>query len=330
MFDDKRFTALQKRYEEITAQYLTLIEDKRNEAAKTVVSKGCLYNVLPFEAELRGDKLKGKILPEPIIHNDCNIYRLDGQNKVLLVENMSEFLKMPAYFSLYTYHNSYIERIYGDNRKPYRVELAYLKSDIIIEKLCWAKESCNIEIYAYDQSVLKKISLFQRQHKGGHESNFDLEFIYDTKSVLSCIRRLWPSGHTEMTYSTMKINFKAFGQKLFESSEQAVSAFLSEHSGEQFTRFALDCYSGHGYVSLCMDNSTDDNFKESPADWAYCDFASLPLIEFPLDDKQEETLMKTIVKFAGKLKESDCFKPMMANPAFKNLVFNHNETICEL
>jgi len=53
MFSDERFAALKERFEQVKKQYLHMIDEMRNAAAKTVVSKGHMYDVLPFEWELR-------------------------------------------------------------------------------------------------------------------------------------------------------------------------------------------------------------------------------------------------------------------------------------
>jgi hypothetical protein len=247
---------------------------------------------------------------------------------------MSEFLGIFCEFSIYTYHDNYIEHLYGNNHSsitgPNRVEWAYLDSDTVTEKLYWAMYGFGIDIYIYDQSFLRKIHHVSRQHDDGSDYIREYEFIYDAKNTLSCIRQIWPEGGTRMIYSTMRINYKAFGAKLLECAQQAVSAFLCEHDGEQFTRFAMYCFTGHSYVCLCMDTSTDDETEESPADWTYFDFANFPLIDFPLDDQQEENLMKSIVKVAKEFKETECFQTLTANTAFRIMVFNHEYLICEL
>ncbi|MCL1918285.1 MAG: hypothetical protein FWG14_08215, partial [Peptococcaceae bacterium] len=302
MFKDKRFTAMQQRFREVSKLYPKMIEDRRSEAAKTVVSKGRLYNVLPYEAQLQGDKLNGKILPEPIIHTDCYIYRFDEQGRVVLTENMSEFLERPAFFSHYSYYEDYIERIYGESEEPYRVDWAYMKNGIVKEKLVWSDEEQEMEIYIYDQEVLTDIQLFGKTYPA---SNFKL--LYDAKSVLACIHRTWEDGQRKMVYTTETINFKKFSHKFLLGLENAVIVFLEEHKNEKFTRFAMDCYSGHNYVSLSMDTSADEEYKDSPVDWLYYDFASLPLIDFPLDDRQEDKLIKAVVQAARALKRSEGF-----------------------
>ena len=333
MFTDERFTALNKRFEWVKGQYLNLIEEKRNAAVKTVVSKGYICDVLPFENELYGYKLNGKILPKPVAHDDCHIYHLDSQDKVILIEDISTFSTKLDYsigfYTLYTYNENIIERIYGNNTEPYQVKWAYSESGKIKETLCWAKEAHDIEVYNYDEAILKTIRHFQKQHKDNRESQFDLEFIYDGKSTLACIRRVWQNGYTQMDYSIKKINYKSLKQRLLTETEQAVVAFLQAHNVEHFTRFALDCYTGHGYVSLCMDTNSDEKYKDSPADWAYCDFASLPLIEFPMDDNQTEKVKKVVIQVAEDLLKAESLRKLTTDSAFKILVFDHNELLDE-
>ncbi|MDR2904841.1 MAG: hypothetical protein LBU73_02690 [Helicobacteraceae bacterium] len=324
MFSDEKFTALKKRFAEVKKHYLSMIDEKRNVAAKTVISKGCMYNVLPFENEQHGYKVNGKIIPAPIMRDDCYIYRLDENGRVILMENMSEFLKIPTYFSLYTYFEDYIEHIYGDNSAPYRAEWAYRESGTVKKILCCAAKSCSVNLLEYEDSVLMGIRFFTDSGQP-----FNLQFLYDANGALQAIFRIWPKGQKATIYSTAKINYKALGLRLFAETEQAVSAFLKEHDGEHFTRFALDCYTGHGYVSLCFDTDLSEQYKDSPADWAHCDFASLPLVEFPLDDEQIAKVKKTAIKVAGDLLKSEAFRTLAQDGAFRILVFDHNELLCE-
>ena len=326
MFSDERFDKLKARFGQVKKEYMAMVGEKRKTAAKTIVSNGCLYNVLPFENELNGEKVNGKIIPKPIPHNNCFIYRLDESDRVSLVENMSDFLEAPAFFSLYAYSDDRIEHVYGDNTRPYRVKWAYLEPGGRTKEILCFDKVFSIDIFEYTESVLTQIR-FLRETKGGH--SFDLKFHYDEKAVLQAIHRVWQTGSIETVYSTAKANFKALGQRLFADTGQAVSDFLRQHESERLTRFALDAYTGHGYLSLCMDTGLDDRFKYSPADWEYCDFRSLPLVEFPLDDKQSQKLRKTLVQLARDLLESDCLRNLTASPTFKILVFDHNGLIAE-
>ena len=75
-------------------------------------------------------------------------------------------------------------------------------------------------------------------------------------------------------------------------------------------------------MSLCFNTRNDEKYWDSPADWAYFDFKSLPLIEFPLDDSQTDKLRKTLIQLAGDLSNSEVFiKPVRV------LLFDHNEDI---
>jgi hypothetical protein len=198
MFSDKRFGEVKKRFNQVQANYFNLIEEKRKSSKKTIISKGRLYNVLPFENERTGFKVKGKIISEIIIHNECYIYRFDSQNNVTLSEQMSKFLKIPTYFTLYSYRDDFIERIYGDNDELYRVEWVYLEQKKVKEMLCWSVKSCIFEVYNYDQSMLQSINCFQKPHKET-ECNYDIIFHYSNET-LSSIHRKWPTGEEETDF----------------------------------------------------------------------------------------------------------------------------------
>jgi hypothetical protein len=333
MLNDERFAILKERFEgfeEIKKSYFDMIEEKRNAAAQTIISKGAMFNVLPFENEQHGNKVKGKVLPEPIIHDDCRIYHLDGERRVLLEEMMSEFLKMPANFSLYTYFDDYIECIHGTNHEVIAVSRAYLCNGMVKEMLSWAVRGCSISFYDYEQSTLTAIRVCQREHLKEDEIRSAYEFSYDTKGALSCIRRVWENGGSQVEYSTMKINYKALEQRLFTEAEKAVSEFLQQNKAEKFTRFSLDCYSAFGYIVLCLDTDDDEEILHYPACWKYPDFATLDLIDFPLNDTQEKKVHKTIIKVADDLLKADFFSNLAADDKFKFLVFDHHGLLISL
>lgn len=335
MFDDAQFEALQERFADVGEQYSELIEQKRSESVENIIVKGNLYDVFPYEIEQRGDKRKGKTLTEIIPHNECHIYHFDAEQRLILIENVSPFAfdRFPiAYYTLYSYNSGYTEKIYGAIDKPYRVEWGYYSQGLMQETLCWAKQSCNKEEYLYNGELLQAIHHTQRQHKDGAENSFDLQFVYNDKKELTSIFRKWPSGRTEITYSTQKINYKKLEDTIYNKCFDAVSAFLNENKGKTFTRFAMDSYTGDisSYACLAFDQSGDAKYADSPADWTDFDFASFDLINFPLDDQQIEKLQEVLAKVAVRLVAANAFSPHQNNPAFKVLLFDHNAPLTEI
>jgi ribosomal protein L33 len=314
---------------------MSLVEEKRCQAIRSVFSKDRLLNVLPYEAEKDTKKLDGKALTEPPDGNHF-IYRFDDRDRVILIETVDPF---PYYFAIYTYHDDVLEKIFGDvfsgKYGITYVEWAYLESGAVVEKLRRWEKSSVMEVYSYDQAVLRIINCHQIWDNNDSGISYDYEFTYDVEGVLCSIRRVDSSGDSEMIYATSKakkevskrINFKKFGQTLRDSMEQAISAFLSEHEWERFACLALNFFTGFGYVTLSMGTDADYKEDDHPTTWTYPDFASFPLFDFRLSDSQTFTLSLTTHDIARGLIKSDCLKALTANGTFQISVFSHGDKI---
>ena len=81
-----------------------VIEQVSSAIIRTVITKGEIVNPTPYYQERLGCKLNGKIIPSPIISNDCMKYHYDNENRIIMVEEYSVFLKKFRIIELYFYN----------------------------------------------------------------------------------------------------------------------------------------------------------------------------------------------------------------------------------
>lgn len=331
IWEGTEFLALKAKFEQAKIDYLKLIEEARSRSVKQIISKGQIYNVFPFEVEQHGFKRNGKVIPEIIIHNDCYIHHFDAQDRLILKENISEFLSIPAYFSLYYYTDSTVEYIYGDNNGIYRYQIFYLSEDgKFIENKAYALRSKIHETYHYENDLIVGS---ERHHvefakEPISDNVYRYDYLYDKQRKLSQIFLFYAFGGKEIVYSTQKVNFKKLEQRILLEIKDSLTKFLLEHKDKQFTRLGIDCNSPD-YLCICMDDSVDDNILYSLADWEYVELTTIDLVDFPLDDAQNEKLLVCISKVLLNLLSLEEFKHLFETPNFKVVFQDHQGEVKE-
>lgn len=60
---------------------------------RTVITNGEIANPTLYYHERMGSKLNGKIIPSPIVSNDCMKYHYDSEDILIMVEEYSVFPK---------------------------------------------------------------------------------------------------------------------------------------------------------------------------------------------------------------------------------------------
>lgn len=325
IWEGEEFTKLESNYKHACENWQSLIDNARSRSVRTTITKGEIIDVFPFENEQYGNKTNGKQIPEVVMDNDCYIHHFDQEGRLILKENMSEFLSAPYYFSLYHYHKDSVEYIYGAINSVYRYQL-FILSDIgeFVRNLTYAKEGKLYEYYYHENGRIVKSELHQIQNEQNiiHDYYCQYDYLYDKKDTLQLIHRTDAHGGMDTTYSLKKINFKKLEQRIFEEMKSGMEQFMDTHKGEQFTRFAIAADSPHS-MYLYIDTSADPEYLQYPADWKYTEIVTVDLIDHPLDDQQTEKLMDCIAKSLIALLNLDMFSELIKNQNFKALLFDH-------
>lgn len=331
IWEGKGFFNLETKFKQAKKDYLKLIKEAQSLSVKQIISKGQMYDIFPFEAEQHGYKYNGRIIPEVIVHNECYIHHFDANDRLILKENMSSFLQKPAYFSLYYYTDTTIEYIYGDNNGIYRYQIFDLSEDSkFIGNMVYATMGKNYETYYYEGDLIVRSERhsIEFNRKPQFDGFYQYDYLYDRQGKLSQIFCNYPFGGKEIKYSTQKVNYKKLEQRIFDEMRNSLCEFLSEHKDEKFTRFGLDCNTPDN-LFLCMDDTDDDKILYSLADWQHLELAMIDLVDFPLDDQQNEKLLASIAKALVNLVSLDEFKSLFEISNFKIVFLDHQGEVKE-
>lgn len=152
--------------------------------------------------------------------------------------------------------------------------------------------------------------------------------MYDKKGKLSQIFCNYPFGGKEIEYSTQKMNYKKLEQRFFDEMRDSLTQFLIEHKDAKFTRFGIDCNTPND-LYLCMDDSEDEDLLFIIADWQYTELGIINLVDFPLDDQQNEKLLASIAKALVSLVSLEEFKSLFETPNFKIVFLDHQGVVKE-
>ena len=207
MFDDAIFEELRKKFKETKAGFNEIISEVRSRAVKTVYSKGELHNVLPFENELMGSKVSGRVIPNEIIDDNCNRYSYDDKGRVILKENMSSFLKMffydtdnitTMYWSYYDLSN--ITRYEMKNGRPNKAYSVAIGGERTADYIYNGNELAAVEEEYTHESMRRKLC-----------------FYYKKDGKLLKIIGRYENGYSNVCFTSEKINYKKLEERLFES-----------------------------------------------------------------------------------------------------------------
>jgi hypothetical protein len=190
----EKFVATQKRQDE-------LFEDLKSKSSRTVITKRPLYNVLPYENEITGYKLNGKVLKQVIQHKDCYIYYFDVNNNLVLIENMTDEFPKPYYFTMYFYCENMIETMYWQSDRLSNITHYVFQNGIVTDKVMWAERGSSFAHYEYQNDMLVKIATWAKEHKQEEWTKSDIVFHYDLNNIIKEIHQIYPDGYSRMKYS---------------------------------------------------------------------------------------------------------------------------------
>lgn len=70
-----------------------IIQSVFKQISHTIITKGRIANTCLFDEERLGNNVNGKVVSSPIVSNDCMKYHYDNNNRIIMVEEYSVFLK---------------------------------------------------------------------------------------------------------------------------------------------------------------------------------------------------------------------------------------------
>jgi len=166
---------------------------------RTIISKGAIYNVRPFEIERAGFKKGRQLKKMPASIKNTHIYYLDESGRILLVEiyGQSENIINKEFYS---YGENYVERSYFASAGKLRnVSRLMLENGLIKKDLNWGEYGCSISDYQYSGGKLERVIVRQKEHADNSFGEFEVNFEYSGEELIKIVN-VFPNGYREQRF----------------------------------------------------------------------------------------------------------------------------------
>ena len=319
MLDERIFADLADRFADTKNRFDEVLLQLRSKTVKTVYSKGNLLDVLPYENELMGCKVNGKIIENEIVNDNCYRYSYDEEGRVILKENMSSFLGKFYYSTMYFYGEDSITTMYWAEKTLYNITLYFMREGRIREKYFAPRENRCYSEYKYENGVLTCIDEYR---KAGKEQKL---FYYKQNGELLKIIRSYDNGYTEVCFTTQKIQYKKLEERLYNELIDVFNDFVQNHGEEKLSALAFVVWTGHGNMTVSAHTGALDGKEHYPAEWSFNELANLELVQQPLDEKEAEHVLASAIRAADRAVMSKEFEKIKKEKDFYCTVFEHDE-----
>ena len=319
MLDERIFADLKVKNADVENRFDELLSQLRSKAVRTVYSKGVLQNVLPYENELSGYKVNGKIIEKEIIDDNCYRYSFDDKGRVILKENMSAFLGKFHYYRMYFYSEDRITTMYWTDNELSSITIYRMRDGRIEDKYFGTGKSRCYSEYVYENGVLKSIDEYRNGRK---EQKL---FYYKKNGDLLKIIRSCANGFTDTIFSTQKIQYKKLEERLYNELLDVFAVFAQKHGEEKLSALGFVVWTGHGYMTVSAHTGAVNNKECIPAEWSYNELAKLELVRQPLDESEAEHVLASAVKAVDGAVMSEVFEKIKKEKDFYCTVFEHDE-----
>ncbi|MGK5059079.1 hypothetical protein ACQ4WY_19335 [Janthinobacterium sp. LB2P49] len=192
----EQFHAIASKTDSFMTTYLDAVKLR---VARTLISKGLLCNVRPFEAQRAGFKPGKELKSLPAKLKDTHVYHLDGEGRVILVESYggsAAVINRSFYFHEYGKLKSVHFNAGGSLRN---VMLSFLDGGRIMQDINFGKfgeGSCD---YLYEDDRLQSIIIRQREHGQENHTGYQILFGY-VDGQMDNISHVFPNGYQEQRY----------------------------------------------------------------------------------------------------------------------------------
>jgi hypothetical protein len=205
-FDDlnsiKLIDFLKNDFEESQEKFLHFSEMIKSEVVKTILSKGHIFNLRPFEKEISGYH-RGKIIPRmPKLFKGLYVYYFDNQKRIIKVENYKNNVFLDTEFCFH--EQGQLKSYYFNNRRLRNIKLSLIENDFTQSVFNYGSNGCTISKYIYNKNdELTNILSNTKEHQKENWSYFEIIFTYEN-SELSKIMKTFSNGYSKELYPTLE------------------------------------------------------------------------------------------------------------------------------
>lgn len=303
---------IESKFNEYKQNLSNIINTVSSAIHHTVISKGDLVNPTPYYHERMGTKLNRKILQSPIASNDCMKYHYDNENRIIMVEEYSVFLKEFLITDIYFY-NELTERLHLSSGSL--VRLFVFDHAFSNTKLCLSFAGRNgfiVEEFAYDKDVLTEIKITRSKADPDNQTEV-YKFIYENHKLIQ-IERICQNGYSELKYTTKKPNFNNIKEDTYKALKQIIADY-----GGSFTALGIEGFVDQQQPMFCVCFTNENQPSDLIADWNM-KMHDLWLYDWQFNDSQEKKCVKIIAEIIVALVEEGLLKDKQ--------IYFHQSQVC--
>lgn len=193
---EKRYVEVSSDCEKYLSEYTSFISSNLN---STIISKGPLYNLRPYEIERVGFKKGRQLNKLPSAIKNTHVYYFDKLDRIILVKiyGQSENIVNREFC---VYGDNCLERVCFTSAGTLRnISVSFFEGSVVKKDVNWGMYGCSISNYIYNEYVLEKITVQQKEHDDPSFSEFDVIFKYKNNE-LETITNVFPNGYQEQRF----------------------------------------------------------------------------------------------------------------------------------
>lgn len=168
-------------------------------STRSVISKGALYNLSPYEIQRAGFQKGRKLNKLPNLMTGVHAYHFDESERVTFIEVYGQTVNIVSK-EFCMHKDNELERFCFTSTGSLRnILISQSECGRIEREVNWGMYGCSVSEYVYHGSMLQKISVRQKEHVDDLFSEFDVVFDYIDEE-LKAITNIFPNGYQEQRY----------------------------------------------------------------------------------------------------------------------------------
>ncbi|MDN2699394.1 hypothetical protein O0882_24070 [Janthinobacterium sp. SUN073] len=192
----EQFHEIASKSDSFMATYLDAVKLR---VERTLIGKGPLCNVRPFEAQRAGFKPGKELKSLPAKFKDTHVYHLDGEGRVILVESYGGSAAV-LNRSFYFHERGELKSVHFNAGGSLRnVMLSFLDGARITQDINFGKFGEASYDYLYEDDRLQSIMVRQREHGQENHTGYQILFGY-VDGQMDNIFHVFPNGYQEQRY----------------------------------------------------------------------------------------------------------------------------------
>ena len=301
VFKKDVFDRLETIFSDYENSYNKMILEQRGRSARKEISKGNLYNVIPYEVEMQGQKLNGKKIDQIIMDDECHVYYFDNEGKIILVESdpwetENEFYDFCAYF----YEENKVYSVRGNRNYLMNVSVAVFNGELLLERYIGGKKGRRFQKYIYNENnVLNCVELFVINEESNVSKKEKYQFYYQNDDKVILIQRQCENGYKEFKYASVKPNYKMIKEKMKKEIVEAIHDMNKVHA----VGFRLYLEESKPCIDISFETSNEIN--ELIAEWSHVSAKNVEIVSFPIEIKQGKKLKKQFIEVLKEIVEEE-------------------------